>query len=205
MANVIPQRKAQVAEAEHLGKDARLVGMRCVASSTLFLAQSLLKSIDGFNQSMHEGERAMALVRSDPEFQTALDNDIIASTSAVHELLVEAMGSALSSEMMHLQKQMRGLVFKFTDEDEMIINSFPIHGHDARELASYMHDGLRHEVIGVMSEPLSGVSNDKTVPQQLGLVVQRFADKTEAAVVEAYFAGLQLAMRMIAQAINNAR
>jgi hypothetical protein len=44
-----------------------------------------------------------------------------------------------------------------------------------------------------------------SIPEQLGDLMRRFGDRVGTAINESYFAGVQLGVRTVAEAISNAR
>lgn len=179
--------------------------MRCISLTTLYLAKKAVQIVAGSTPAtLASGVAELQSVRNEPEFMQALDQDLTSSTDAVEELIVEAVAAGLQRQMTALAKSVTGLSFKFTDEDEMLIRGYPIHGHTPHEASAYMHDALKYEVNGVLAGPLTGDSSVQALPQFLGGTVQRFGDRVSAMVQEAYYAGIQLAMRMAAQAVTDA-
>lgn len=140
-------------------------------------------------------------VRGDREFTLALDGDLAASEDAVAELLLEAIQAGLESEMIAQMAAVQGLTFELTQADLDICAGYPIHGHTPLEMSHDMHGRLRYQVNGVTAAPLIGDAVAESMPQLLGGVVTQFSDACGGAVEEAYYAGTQLAMRMVAHAL----
>lgn len=206
MPNALPHKEEQAVEAQRLADEGRTVGLRCLATATLYLAQKAVASVTGSTSDvfLREAVRDLQAVRNEPEFLRALDADLSASTDAVEQLLVEAMSDGLEREMAFLVTQFKGMSFEMTDLERIQMHGYPIQGHTVAEISKYMHSGLRYEIDGALASPLVGDSSVKSVPQFLGAIVQRFSDRVSGAVQEAYYAGVQLASRMAAQAVADA-
>jgi hypothetical protein len=187
--------------------EARAVGLRCLGSTTLKLAQKAVEiALTSTSElSLKESVQDLRDVRGDPTFNQAIDTDLAASEDAVGELLIEALQAGLESELSHQKTRVRGLVYQITPAEEEMMAGYPIQGHTPSEMSASMHAKLRYEVNGTMASPLIGDSEAASMPQLLGGVVQRFADSCANAAEEAYYAGTQLAIRMVAKAIREAR
>lgn len=147
----------------------------------------------------------MMSVRSDPDVVQSLDTDLSESTDAVVELLLEAMENGLDSEMRWQATQIPALRWELSDRERAMLPAYPIQGHMSKEVAEYMHLQLRYEVNAMLAGPLDGSSSVDVIPEQLGALTIKFGDRVGGAVSEAFFAGVQLGVRTVAEAINRAR
>jgi len=204
--NALPHKEDEAKEAQRLADSAHAVGMQCLTTSTLYLAQHAVSIVydSAAEVSLKEAAKDLQSIRHDPAFVRAMNDDITASTDAVEELLLEAMEDGLEREMAFQVTQFKGMSFKLTTAERELMHGYPIQGHTCGEISRFMHSSLRYETDGVLGGPLVGDSSVKAVPQYLGGVVTRFADRVSAAVQEAFYAGVHLATRMTAQAVANA-
>jgi hypothetical protein len=202
------QHKAvQADQADKLGVDATKIGRRVLSSTTTTVAQRVVLKLTESKTRAPLGEATadVSELRSSPDLTTSLDDDLAASQDAVLELLLEAMEEGLESEMHWQTTQVKGLTWRTSALDLAALAGYPIQGHTAFEMSSYMHNQLRYEVEGLTAAPLDGSSVVTSVPEALGDLSRRFGDRVASAVREAYFAGVQLGLRTTAEAIVNAR
>ncbi len=206
MPNALPHKEDEAKQAQRLADSAHAVGMQCLTTSTLYLAQHAVSIVydSAAEVSLKEAAKDLQAIRHDPAFVRAMDDDITASIDAVEELLLEAMEDGLESEMAFQVTQFKGMTFKISIAEREQMHGYPIQGHTCNEISAFMHNSLRYETDGVLGGPLVGDSSVKAIPQYLGGVVNRFADRVSSAVQEAFYAGIQLAMRMTAQAVSDA-
>jgi hypothetical protein len=206
VADFSKHKAAQASSTKQLADAARKVGVRALASSTLVLAEKAVTAALSSTTEVALGEAARDLqqIRHDPAFIDALETDLTQSQEAVEEQMLEAMEEGLQSEMTWQVLQIRGLRWRMTDADRMLLSGYPVQGHTVREISKYMHDQLRYETLGLMASPLDGSAPLGSMQQTLGALVTRFGDRTAGAAEEAYYAGVQLGMRLTAEAISNA-
>jgi hypothetical protein len=207
VADLSEHKAAQEADAARLSEDAARIGRRALSSVTLEVARRAVASVTETKSrtALDEAVADVAELRSSPELANALEDDLSASQDAVLELMLEAMEEGLDSEMRWQVTQVRGLKWTMTEIDRNALPGYPIQGHTAAEMSAYMHAQLKYEVAGVTAAPLDGSSIVASVPEQLGDLMRRFGDRVGTAINEAYFAGVQLGVRSVAEAISNAR
>lgn len=207
MADLTEHKAAQSANASRLGDEARKVGRRALSSTTLEVARRAVASVTETTTRAPLGETSSDVgeLRSSQPLTTALDDDITASEDATLELMLEAMEDGLDSEMRWQVTQIKGLTWELTAIDRGMLPGYPIQGHTASEISTYMHNQLRYEVNGITAGPIDGSSLVSSVPEALGDLTRRFGDRVAGAVEEAYFAGVQLGVRTTAEALSRAR
>lgn len=207
MVDISQHKAAQAANADRLGEDAAKIGKRALSSTTLEVARRAVAMVADTSSRAPLGEAAadIADLRSSAPLIGALDEDLTASEDAVLELMLEAMEDGLDSEMRWQVTQIKGLVWDLSPLDRGMLPAYPIQGHTASEISLHMHNQLRYEVGGITGAPIDGSSLVSSIPEQLGDLTRRFGDRTAAAVREAYFAGIQLGVRTVAEALTNVR
>lgn len=206
MLDITAHKAAQAADAERWNAAGQKIGKRALSSTTLEVARKAVTKVTETKtrSAMNEPVADLMELRSDAGLQRAMDEDMTASSDAVEEVLLEAMEDGLDSEMRWQVTQFSGMNWELGDEDRMMLSGYPIQGHTAHEISAYMHEQLRYEVAGIAAGPVDGSTLVATVPEQLSQLVERFGGRVGGAVQEAYYAGVQLAVRMIAEAISNA-
>lgn len=206
MADISAHKATQLAEAERWGATGAKIGSRALSSTTMEVARKAVASVAGTKTRVALNESAADVndLRASPSLRSALEEDMAASNAAVLELMLEAMEDGLDSEMRWQTTQVNGMKWELTAEDSALLPSYPIQGHTSAEISDYMHTQLLYEVAGITAGPLDGSELVSSVPDQLAALVTRFGDRVSAAAKEAYFAGVQLAVRMVAEAITNA-
>lgn len=195
----------EASQADKLGADGAKLGLKVLSASTMAFAQGAAAKAAGDKSRapLNEGASDLMDVRSSSRFTKALDNDLVASQESVTEALLVAMETGLDEEMVWQAQQFKGMKWDMNDSDRELLHSYPIQGHTAFEMSQYMHNQIRYEVNGTVAAPLDGSSPIDSVPEALGTVVQRFSDRVSKAVMEAYFAGVQLGVRMAAEAVSH--
>lgn len=207
MANALPHREDEAREVAQLAEEGRALGLRALSSTTLRLAQAAVEGVLRATAASSPAEvvRELREVRADPALSRALEDDLAASQQAVEAALLEALNDGVDREMRFQVTQVEGLRWEQTPADESAARGYPILGHTAAEMSEFMHAGLRYEVSGALAGPLVGDSAVESTPQLVGDVVNRFGDRVASAVEEAYYAGVQQAVRMTARAVHRAR
>lgn len=207
MADFSQHKAAQAANADRLGEEATKIGRRALSSTTLEIARRAVAAVAETTTRAPLGESAadVADLRSSMPLTDALDEDMIASQDAVLELMLEAMEDGLDSEMRWQVTQIKGLTWDLSPVDRGMLPGYPIQGHTASEISTYMHAQLRYEVNGITAAPLDGSALVASIPEALGDLARRFGDRVAGAVREAYFAGVQLGVRTTAEALSRAR
>ena len=206
MPSLSEHKASQANESEAWAADAEKIGKKVLSASTVEAARRAVVAVTDTTSrtALDEAVADIGDLRASPSLASSLDDDMVASQEAVLEIMLEAMEEGLDSEMRWQTTQVDGLKWELTDEDSMQLAGYPIQGHTAAEISTYMHTQLRYEVAGITASPLDGSTDVSTVPSQLLALVDRFSGRCANAVREAYYAGVQLGVRMTAEAIANA-
>ncbi len=206
MANALPHRPDQLKEAERLAKDAQFLGQKVLSAKTITMAPILVNNLLNIKGDgpLSEGAADIRILRSDGKFTGSLAKDISVSQEMLTDEMLNAMTLGFVSEMEFQVTQIKGLTFELTDEDHADMNDYPIQGHTCEEISAYMHGNFKYEIEGLLSSPLVGDSQINALPEFIGAAITRFGYKCSNAVDEAYFAGVQLALRGVAKAIGAA-
>jgi hypothetical protein len=202
--NALPHRKDQADAAARLGERAAATGRRVLSSDTLAAAYtSVTKALnvkgDGPINAAATDVRAL---RADDGFNSKLNTDLADNQGQITSQMLAAMEQGYTSELDFQVGQIKGLHYNVTSRDRADMADYPIQGHTCAEISRYMHDGLRYELTGLLYSPLNGDSSVKTLASLLGAATNRFGDRCSGAVQEAFYAGVQMALRGVADAMG---
>lgn len=204
MANALPHKPEQLQEAESLADEARFVGKKVFSAPTITLAPVLINGLIDKKDAVPMSEVAgdVRLLRTDGRFNRALTADLDISEEIIADRMLHAMSKGYASEMEFQVTQIKGLSYEVTDQDHADMRDYPIQGHTCAEISNYMHRGLRYEIEGLLASPLVGDIQADSLPTFIGSSMQRFGDRCAGAVDEAYFAGVQMALRGVVKAMG---
>lgn len=175
-----------------------------LSKPTLEAARALVAKVLENSGAGPIGEAAgdVRVLRTDLTLNGNLLGDLDYSQMALTEAMLSALEQGCVDEMAHQVTAIRGLTFSVTSQDREDMAAYPVQGHTCDEISQYLHDNLRYEVSGMLASPLVGDSQLDSLPQLLGDLSTRFGARCATAVAEAYFAGVQMAIRGIAGAMG---
>lgn len=204
MADVLPYKRVQAAEAASFSEEARSLGKRVFSARTLAAAQATVLRLMAVSGGSPLGEAAsdVRALRGGSEYVSSLALDLYPSDVALRQLMLDAMARGYESEGRNQAKAVKGLTVTVTDQDRRDMEDYPIQGHRIFEISRHMHEAVRYEADGLLAGPLVGDANPNTVSLLLGDLATRFGDRCAVAVGEAYYSGVQMAMRAVASAIG---
>ncbi len=204
MANVLPHKVEQAQAASTLGDEAQALGVAVISKATADFAVQLVKRVIEYSGGGPIGEAAgdVRVLRRDPDFNTSLNKDLKLSELTMTARMLEALEMGYRQEMDFQVTQIKGLSYRITDADRRDFADYPIQGHTCAEISRYTHDAIRYEVTGLLGAPLVGDSQVGIMPELLGQAAKRFGDRCYSSVVEAFYAGTQMALRGVATALG---
>jgi hypothetical protein len=204
VANALPHRPEQIKQAEDLAEEARFLGKKVFSVPTITIAPALVENLYelGDNGPIGEAASDIRALRKDSRFNQALTQDLAISQEIITDAMLDALAAGYVSEMDFQVTQITGLTYKLTDNDALDMHDYPIQGHTCAEISEFMHQSLRYEIEGLLASPLVGDFQISTLPDFIGAAMTRFGDKCANAIDEAYFAGIQMALRGVAKAIG---
>lgn len=207
MDDLSTHKQAQSAVADRLSEQAAIVGRRALALSTMGIAQHVSSYVvSSFGRApLDEASADLAEIRGNARLLDAVNRDVEQSGAAVQALMLQGMTEGFDSEMRWQVTQIPILRWELTPADRQVLHGYPIQGHTVAEISRYMHEQLRYEVSGITTQPLSGLADVSNITAAFGELVPRFANRVAGAVSEAFYAGVQLGTRTVAEAMASAR
>ncbi len=203
MVDLTTHRREQLLAASSLGETARLLGVHALSSSTVAAASSLVGSV--FHQAggvpLDQAAGDVKALRNDVQFNVSLAKDLSNSQNILTGKMLHSLEAGFESEMVYQKDNIPGLTSEVTAQDRADMKNYPLQGHTCAEISQYVHNAIRYEVTGLLGLPLVGGSAVATLPDQLGELAQRFGRRCALTVEEAYFAGIQMALRGVATAL----
>ena len=199
----------EAAKAETLATRASLLGEGVV--SPVLIAASRLAVLavakDDGGGVIGEPVADLMALRANPKLRKAIEQTIAtARDSALQEITGalrqgfedDAKGRALLLEA----DSALSVVVDLTAAEISAMDDFPILGHTALEMATYLAGLLRHAIAGAIAGPLTGRIDAKGLPGALGEVGRLHGVRLANAVREAYQAGTSAAARALADALT---
>ncbi len=195
------------AESDRLAAIAQGIGNSCIQSSTVTVAQYLIKAVakDSGAGALAEPANDLRMIRSSSPVNSAINRDMANAQDAALHLISGAIqaGYKLGAKTRGVDL---GLPVKaeISPADLAALASYPVLGHTAAEIAADLVHSLRYDVDGALAAPLTGQIDADGIPAALGDVAQAHGRRLGNAVGEAFHAGVQAAVRAIGQLLGAA-
>lgn len=194
-------------EAKGLQSTAEQVGSHALSATTLAAAQAAIRAVQANTSGQATGEAIADLrkIRTDAKLMAALADDLRIADLATFILLTDAVWlgykAAVAGRAALMGGKLLEIIFEPTDADRELLRSMPILGHTPREVATSLMQRLSYELEGALAMPLTGTIDAELVPAQVASVGQAHGQRLSGAVGEAYFAGVQAAVRDLGAAL----
>lgn len=211
MANAYEQlTKREEAAAEELARAAAAHG-RSAISATLGRAATLaLRNVgaDLGRGAIAEPAADLRAMRTDPDLQAAKRADGARAEADIHEAIVESIAAGYTYDaheraaIIEAKATGLSLVVSLSDDELAALESFPVVGFTAAEIAARLRAQLEQAIDQTLALPLSGLLNAAALPAALGDLGRLHGERCAGAVREAYFAGSRAAQRAILAALG---
>ncbi len=191
----------EATESDRLADVAVQVSANALAATMVAAAGAIIKILAKRESTPAAVSAEMRQLRTDSGLAQALEHDTRSTRATTYMLIADALWLGFQTAA---DGRSEGLpvAVALDESDRDALRDYPILGHTAGEVADDLMTKLRWESDAALAAPLVSGDDPQTITVALATVGQQHAGRVGFAVQQAYYAGVQAAVRAIGSALT---